>query len=243
MRVMASLLGNQGDPSVTGERVTHRKRVFIVDDHPTLREGLARSIKRLPELEVCGDAANYKEAIAGVAETRPDLVTMDISLPDKNGLELIKELISQHPKLNILVFSMHDETVYAERAIRAGAKGYINKGAAKEELATALQTVAGGEMYLSSKVASRLLKSATGRGVKKNKSIGDLTDRELEIFEMIGLGHSGSEIAFRLNISSKTVDAHRANIRAKLGYPDITTLVRAAILWMERKDSPSIPET
>lgn len=215
-------------------------RVFIVDDHPTLREGLARSLRRMPALEVCGDAANARDGLTGIMELRPDLVTMDISLPDKNGLELIKEVLAVLPNLTILVFSMHDETVYADRVIRAGAKGYLSKSASPEDLVKAIRTVIKGEIYLSEKATARYVQSMTGK--KKSASeVSNLTDRELEVYELIGHGLSTSEIGERLKISPKTADAHRTNIKTKLGYRDSVSLMRAAVLWVERSvtDSPS----
>lgn len=209
------------------------KKVFIVDDHPTLRDGLARSIRRLGDLEVCGVAANAKDGLAGILETKPDLVTMDISLPDRNGLELVKELLALLPDLSILVFSMHDEKIYAERVIRAGAKGYLSKGASNEDLVGAIYSVLRDDLYLSPAATNRYVKSMTGRG-KVTSGFGNLTDRELEVYELIGRGCPISEIGVRLGISPKTADAHRANIKAKLGYSDSVSLMRAAVLWVER---------
>lgn len=209
------------------------KRIFIVDDHPTLREGLARSIRRLGDLEVVGVAANAREGLAGVLDTKPDLVTMDISLPDRNGLELVKELVAVMPQLRILVFSMHDEKIYAERVIKAGAKGYLSKGAPAEDLDTAIHTILKGGIYLSESATTRYLKTLTGKG-RSVSEVGNLTDRELEVYELIGRGCPIGEIGARLGISPKTADAHRANIKAKLGYTDSVKLMREAVLWVER---------
>lgn len=236
MRVWEMPVASHG----SSETATGRgaKRVFIVDDHPTLREGLARSIRKLGDLELCGTAANAKDGLAGILESKPDLVTMDISLPDRNGLELVKELLALLPNLPILVFSMHDEKIYAERVIRAGARGYLSKGASSEELVKAIYTVLDDDLYLSATATSRYVKSLAGRG-KTSSAFGNLTDRELEVYELIGRGCPIAEIGARLGISPKTADAHRANIKAKLGYTDSVSLMRAAVLWVERGPEPS----
>ena len=226
-------MGTFGHASLEPAEATGVKKVFIVDDHPTLRDGLARSIRRLGDLEVCGVAANAKDGLAGILETKPHLVTMDISLPDRNGLELVKELLALLPDLSILVFSMHDEKIYAERVIRAGAKGYLSKGASNEDLVQAIYSVLKNDLYLSPAATNRYVRSMAGTG-KTTSGFGNLTDRELEVYELIGRGCPIAEIGARLGISPKTADAHRANIKAKLGYTDSVSLMRAAVLWVER---------
>ncbi len=212
----------------------NEKRIFLVDDHPMMREGLARSIERMEGWKICGVASSAGEALPRILEMKPDLVTMDISLPDKNGLELIKDLLVQEPDLRILVFSMHDEILYAERVMRAGAKGYLMKGGSSEELTQAIGSILGGGVHLSGKVSGYLLKNLSGGRQRGQFGIERLTDRELEVFEFIGRGHTNAQIAERLHISPKTVDAHRSNIKTKLGFPDAPALMRGAVLWVER---------
>ena len=209
------------------------KRIFLIDDHPMLREGLASIITRHSDFEVCGVAATAAEAVAAVGEAAPDLVMMDISLPDKSGLELIKDLLALHPTLPVLVFSMHDEALYAERVMRAGAKGYLMKGAPAEELMHAIDRVLGGEIYLSSNVTKHILKNLSAKTTTGHFGMERLTDRELEVFELIGRGRSNSQISERLHISPKTVDAHRSNIKVKLALHDAPALMREAVMWVE----------
>ncbi len=218
------------------------KKIYLVDDHPLMQEGLTRSLEKGGQWEVCGYGQTAAQALSDVPDLKPDLITMDISLPDKNGLELIKELLSRTPTLLILVFSMHDEALYAERALRAGAKGYLMKGAPTSELLNAIEKILGGDVYLSPGVSQHLSKNSSKGRNRDVSGLDRLTDRELEIFELIGRGKANSQIASQLSISSKTVDAHRSNIKTKLGLPDAPSLMRAAVLWIERgSDAESIP--
>jgi len=198
-----------------------------------LREGLLRLIGQQPGCQVCGEAETVSQALDAILETAPDLVVTDISLPDKNGLELIKDLQVRVPGLPVLVFSMHDEMLYAERVMRAGAKGYLMKGTSIEQLADAISCVLSGGVYLSNKVSNHILKNLSGNRAPGKTGIKSLTDRELEIFELIGSGKTNAQIADQLHISPKTADAHRANIRAKLSLPDGPALMREAVLWVE----------
>lgn len=215
------------------------KKIFLVDDHPMLLEGLLRLIEQKPDCEVCGEASTSAAALEAIPRVNPDLVVMDISLPDKSGLELIKDLHALVPGLNVLVFSMHDEMLYAERVVRAGAKGYLMKGAPNEQLSAAIDRVLSGGLYLSSRVSNHIL-----NGLSSNRTNGQLgavglerlTDRELEIFELIGRGRSSGQIADQLFISPRTVDAHRCNIKSKLSLPDAPSLMREAVLWVELAD-------
>ena len=199
-----------------------------------MREGLARSIEEVGHWEVCGQAASSKEALERIPEVNPDLVTMDISLPDKNGLELIKDLLSRLPKLLIMVYSMHDEVLYAERVMRAGGKGYLMKGEPTSTLMHAIDTILKGGIYLTNNASGQLLKNLSGVRSRGQFGLDRLSDRELEIFELIGGGKSNVQIGGVLHISPKTVDAHRSNIKTKLGIPDAPSLMRAAVLWIER---------
>ncbi len=209
------------------------KRIFLVDDHPMLREGLQRLIEQQPGYQVCGEADTAAGAIDAIVRLMPDLVMTDISLPDKNGLELIKDLQVLSPGIPILVFSMHDEMLYAERAMRAGAKGYLMKGTMIDGLAEAMACLLSGGVYLSRRVSDHILQNLTGSRPPAKSGLKSLTDRELEIFELIGGGKSSAQISDQLHISPKTVDAHRANIRVKLALPDGSALLREAILWVE----------
>ncbi len=208
------------------------KRVFIVDDHPTLRDGLRRLVEQVAGCEVCGEAASTSEALEAIPSLIPDLVITDISLPDRSGLELIKDLRTLSPATEILVFSMHDEMLYAERCLRAGAKGYLMKGAKTPMLVQAVERVTSGNIYLSSRMTDHILANLSGKQTFKLR-LETLSDRELEIFELIGLCRSSSQIAEQLAISPKTVDAHRGNIKTKLGLADAPSLMREAVLWIE----------
>lgn len=206
-------------------------RIFVVDDHPMLRGGLRHSIGVEPDWTVCGEASNAAEALVLVPESKPDLVIMDITLPDKSGLELIKDLRALCPDIPVLVYSMHDEMLYAERVIRSGARGYLMKGASTEEFLKAMTDVLGGSLYLSDRVAGHIL-NRLGMGNSRS-GLSGLTDRELEVFELIGRGIPIPQIGKTLHISPRTVDAHRTNIRLKLGLPDAGAVMREAVVWVE----------
>ncbi|MFD0893770.1 response regulator transcription factor [Luteolibacter ambystomatis] len=208
------------------------ERIFIVDDHPMMHEGLARLLVQ-EGWEICGGAANADEALNRVMEARPDILILDISLPGKNGLELLKDLLALSPKLSVLVFSMHDEMLYAERVMRAGAKGYIMKDESADELLKAIRAILSGGVYLSPTVSSHLLRNLAGTRARGQIGLDRLTDRELEVFEMVGRGKSNQQISEQLRISPRTVDAHRTHIKTKLGLPDAAALMREAVLWIE----------
>ena len=197
-----------------------KKRIFLIEDHTLFREGLKRMIAEEPELAVCGEAANAREAMNNLERTRPDLVLLDISLPGTDGLELVKSLSVQHSSIMMMVISMHPEELYAERVLRAGAKGYIMKQVSARELIGAIRTVLKGEIYLSPQLSTRLLR---------------LSDRELEIFRLLGRGFTTGEIARALNISVKTVESHRGNIRQKLKLRTGAELLRLAISHSEER--------
>ncbi|MBK1880947.1 response regulator transcription factor [Luteolibacter pohnpeiensis] len=209
------------------------KRVFIIDDHPILREGLRRLLESQPGFEICGEASVAAGLTERILQLKPDLLIMDIALPDKSGLELIKDLQSIGSNVPILVFSMHDEMLYAERALRAGAKGYLMKGSGADSLATAIKTVVAGNHYLSQRVSSHILASLSGKRKAGNLPIERLTDRELQIFELIGRGATVARIAEQLHISPKTVEAHRGNMKTKLDLADAARLMREAVIWVE----------
>lgn len=212
------------------------KRVLLVDDHPIMRHGLAQLIRTEEGLDVCGDAGSTAEGLAAVGRCKPDLVVVDLTLPDKNGLELLKDIQALHPGTLCIVLSMHDESVYAERALRAGARGYVMKEAAADHLIGAIRRVLGGGIYVSETMASRMLEGMTSSKAKPSASLIDrLTDRELEILEMIGKGVATKIIAEKLSISARTVEAHRAHIKEKLGITDGAALVRFAVQWVESR--------
>lgn len=210
------------------------KRILIVDDHPFMRAGLAQLIDKQAGLRVCGEAGNPADAFSELKRGKIDLVLSDITMPGRSGIEFIKDLQASHPDLPVLVVSMHDELIYAERVLRAGARGYIMKEAGGEALLAAIRQVLAGEVYVSPKMSARILGGLSGRKPRASQSpIEKLTDREFEIFQLIGHGKSTRDIAEQLNLSSKTVDVHRAHIKEKLNLVDATSLVRHAVRWVE----------
>ncbi|HWA08491.1 MAG TPA: response regulator transcription factor [Opitutaceae bacterium] len=215
-----------------------RRRLLIVDDHPFMRAGLAQLISQQPDLEVAAEAGNPAEAMRELARSRPDLVLTDLTMPGRSGLEFIKDLRAAHPQLPLLVVSMHDEAIYAERALRAGARGYIMKEAGGENLLTAIRQILRGEVYVSPRMAMRMMESFTRRAPRGSSSpIGQLTDREFEVLQLIGAGKSTRDIAAQLHLSSKTVDVHRGHIKEKLELKDTTALVRYAVRWVETQEA------
>ena len=210
--------------------------MLIVDDHPMTRAGLVHVINRQPDLVVCGEAENAAEALDAVDACRPDLVLADITLPGKSGLELIKDIKAIRPGLPILVISMHDESLYAERVLRAGARGYITKHEGGERLMQAVRHVLSGQIYVSEKMSAHILERFSGgQAAPVCSLVAQLSDREFEVFELLGEGLSAHEIAGRLHISTKTVDAHRANIKAKLVIKTTSELISYAARWIEHR--------
>ena len=206
-------------------------KILIVDDHPSVREGLALRISLHADLEVCGEAESEDQAVALVKQLKPDLVLVDISLKSGHGLELIKRIRSLDPTVKMLVISGFQESLYAERACRAGAMGYLNKQESSERMIEAIRTVLGGERFLSPEISRRLISQALGSSDEKKTPIEQLTDRELEIFRMIGEGLSTGLIANRLFLSTHTIDTHRENIKRKLTLNSAAELSRAAVQW------------
>lgn len=209
------------------------KRVILVDDHPIMRHGLAQLIRAEEGLNVIGEAGNAREGLEVVGKLKPDLAVIDLTLPDKNGLELVKDIRAMHPATQCLVLSMHDETMYGERALRAGARGYVMKEEAADQLVTAIHKVLGGGLYVSESLNARMLEQVTGAARSKAAGMDSLTDRELEILTMIGKGVATKLIAAQLSISARTVEAHRAHIKEKLSMTDGAALVRYAVQWVE----------
>jgi DNA-binding NarL/FixJ family response regulator len=209
-----------------------KKRILIVDDHPMTRQGIADWIRREHDLTVCAEAQNAAQALDAVLKCKPDLVLTDITLPGKSGLELIKDLRALQPDLPILVVSMHDESLYAERVLRAGARGYVMKHESGDVIIWAIRQVLSGKPYVSEQMSTRILEGISGRPLATQCSvIGPLSDRELEVFRLIGQGLSTHQIASRLHLSAKTVDTHRANIKDKLGIKSVSELISYAARW------------
>jgi DNA-binding NarL/FixJ family response regulator len=216
--------------------------VLIVDDHAFLRRGLAQIIDDLPEVTVCGEAGTVSETLEQIRRTRPDIVVVDISLTDGNGLELTKEIKSNWPEIKVLVSSMHDEALMAERALRAGALGYVSKSDDVDAFITALRRVRDGQVYLSARMTDRLLTRVVAGGTEPSRSpLEKLSDRELEVFELIGRGLSTKQIAAQLDLSRKTVETYREHIKSKLNLRNGTELTRHAVQWvLERSGAEAV---
>ena len=207
-----------------------RHRIFLVEDHPITREGFAQLINYQKDLLVCGQAGFAAKAMVGIDTVKPDLVVVDISLTESNGLELIKDIKSRYPALPTLVLSTHDESLYAERALRAGAKGYVMKQAPTSEVMAAIRQVLDGQLYLSEPMRSTMVqKHLHGPSVVVSSEADLLTDRELEVFRLIGAGQTTRRIAARMHLSVSTVETHRARIKQKLKLTNAMELVRRAI--------------
>jgi DNA-binding NarL/FixJ family response regulator len=210
------------------------KRLLIVDDHPMMRNGLAQLIDNEGDLKVVAEADNAGQAIQAIAKNKFDLVLVDISLPDKNGLELIKDIRTLKPDLPILVVSMHDELIYAERVLRAGARGYIMKQEGGQKFLIAIRQVLAGKVFVSEKMSARILENFSGIQMESSSSpVQKLSDREFEVFQLIGHGVGTRDIAGRLHLSVKTVEVHRANIKGKLNLGTATELVHYAVRWLD----------
>jgi DNA-binding NarL/FixJ family response regulator len=219
-----------GTSPKTASAQTNKRRVFVVDDHPIVRRGLIQMINSEADLEVCGEGEEAYAALKAIKEKQPDLVLLDVSLKDSDGLELAKELKAQLPDLPVLMLSMHDEALYTERALRAGARGFIMKEEAPQILLAAMRKVLAGGVYVSEKMGANLLQGmARGKRAGVELPMDRLTDRELEIFRMIGAGKTVKEIAELLFLSTKTVESHREHIKDKLNLRTSAELLRFAI--------------
>ncbi len=209
----------------------NKKRIVIVDDHPIVRQGFAQLINRESDLETVGEAEDAASAMTIIDEMKPDLTLVDLTLKESNGLELIKNLSAGDESLKMLVISLHDENVYAERALRAGAKGYVMKSEATKNVMTAIRTVLSGEVYLSERMQGRIIERFT-RGRRGDDSPLDvLSDREFEVFQLIGNGLQTSKIAEQLNLSVKTIETYKSHIKTKLGLQSGTELMQRAVEW------------
>ncbi len=209
-----------------------KRRIFIVDDHPIVREGLSLMMNREPDLMVCGEAEEAATALQAITSTRPDFLIVDISLNGPDGLDLLKSIRVRFPNLPVLILSMHDESIYAERALRAGANGYIMKQEATEKVLIAVRQILNQKVYVSDRIANRMLQQyISGSANETHSPIAELSDRELEVFRLIGEGHSTRMIADELHLSVKTVESYQAHIKDKLSLKTGRELVQRAIQW------------
>jgi len=212
---------------------TDKAKIVIVDDHPIVRQGLKELINHENDLTVCGQAGDAHQAMKIIKSLSPDMVIVDITLKEKNGMELIKDIKVQYPNLPVLALSMHDETLYAERAIRAGARGYIMKQQATEKVVAAIRKVLKGEVYISERMVAKVMGKLAGVKTETSASPLDcLSDRELEVFLMIGKGHGTRQIAKKLHLSIKTIETYRSHVKEKLNFADSTELLQYAIQWV-----------
>ncbi|HQF37958.1 MAG TPA: response regulator transcription factor [Opitutaceae bacterium] len=214
--------------------VNLKTRIFIVDDHPLLRKGLGELINQQLDMIICGEAEDAPEALKAICQIRPDLVIVDISLKSQNGIELIKNIKAINPSIQILVLSMHDESIYALRVLKAGAKAYVMKQEVVDKVMEAIRRIRTGKVFVSERVAAQMLSQVVdGNDPSRNSPVDSLSDRELEIVTMIGNGTPTREIAQRLSISIKTVESHRAHIKEKLSLTNATQLVQWCVRWVE----------
>src|SRR5215470_2267207 len=221
------------DKEISKPRAT---RIVLVDDHPVVREGLAESINREHDLTVCAQAEDHRAALQAIETTKPELVVVDLMLKASSGMELIKDIHARWPRLLILVVSMHDETLYAERVLRAGAQGYITKQQATRDILLAIRRVLAGGIYLNERTASAVLARLAAKPQAVSNSVADLlADREMQVFELTGQGLSTREIAGQLHIDMKTVDTYRARIKEKLNLKTSSELLQLAIRWSKNQ--------
>jgi DNA-binding NarL/FixJ family response regulator len=217
---------------MAGETSLGKHRVLIVDDHPIVCHGLAQLLNQNPDLEVCGSAGDVDEALEQIEATRPHVVIVDLALKSGNGIKLIELIKARGDAVKVLVSSMHDEALFAERALRAGAMGYVSKQEDTEKLIDAIRQVLQGEVYVSARVANRLLHSVVGGVPLEHDPIQGLTNREIEVFEMLGRGITTKQIARKLKLSPKTVESHREKIKTKLNLANSSELNRRAVQWV-----------
>lgn len=212
--------------------------ILLVDDHPMMREGLRQIIDHEPDLTVCGEAENAFQALELIGKLKPDLVLADITLPDKSGLELIKDIQAMHPAMLVMVISMHDEGLYAERVLRAGGRGYVMKHEGGKKIMQAIRQVLSGQISVSEKMSAKILEIFSGRRTNSTSSpVEHLTDREFEVFRYIGKGLATKKIAVQMRVSAKTVEVHRMSVKAKLNLKTMAELIRYAVRWVESQPS------
>ena len=216
----------------SSKTIARKNRVFIVDDHPLVREGLTNLINGQDDLIICGEAKNSAQALDGIMKADPDVALIDISLENESGLELVKQLGSQFPQVALIVLSMHDETLFAERVLRAGARGYVMKHETSKSVLASIRRVLGGGVYVSEMIVNRIARRVGSvREPVGSSPVERLSDRELEIFRLLGQGRTTSQIAADLNLSLKTVQAYCARAKEKFGVTSLTELLRAALRW------------
>jgi DNA-binding NarL/FixJ family response regulator len=219
-----------------GKPTGKKTQILIVDDHPVTRAGLSHLINHQPDMIICGEAESAAQAMDVLTSSQPDLLLIDLTLPGKSGLELVKDVKAMRPDLLMLVVSMHDESLYADRVLRAGARGYITKHEGGEKLIRAIRQVLSGKIYVSESMSAHILEIFSGgQAALDRSSIEKLSDREFEVFESLGAGLSSQQIAKKLHLSAKTVDAHRANIKAKLGMKTTAEIIAYAARWMSQR--------
>ncbi len=220
--------------------ISSKFRLLLVDDHPVFRRGIAGLISDEPDFEIAAEASDSLTALTAMRNEEPDLALVDVSLPGHNGIELIKLMLAERPKLKILMLSMHDESLYALRALRAGAKGYVMKAEAMNNVLVALRKVASGEIYVSDKVANLLIfKAIKSDDAGVGSPVDSLSDRELEVLELLGRGYPSRDIAERLHLSVKTIETHRAHIKEKMNFKDAGEMIRFAVEWTAHEASGS----
>jgi DNA-binding NarL/FixJ family response regulator len=218
--------------------------IYIVDDHSLIRRGLAALIEAEPDMQVCGQAEDVGKATTEIMKLRPDLVIADISLKGNSGLELVKNIKAFDPGIHVLVLSMHDESIYALRALKAGARAYLMKGDLAEKIIEAIRRTSKGHLCVSESVAGQMLSQLTiGRSFEADSPVGNLSDRELEVVNLIGNGFPTREIAAKLHISIKTVETHRAHIKRKLRVGNATQLVQVCVRWVEESHASPLVKT
>ena len=212
---------------------TGRKRIFIVDDHPMMRDGLRALISGESDLEVCGEADDALPALEQIEKLKPDLIIVDITLRSTSGLELLKDLHHRAPSVPALVISMHDESLYAERVLRAGGRGYVMKQEGGKKLMEAIRLVLNGQTFVSPKISAKILDAFSGHRPTGSSPVERLTNREFEVFQLIGGGLGTKDIAARLHVSTKTVEVHRVNIKQKINVGTAPELIHFAVRWAE----------
>lgn len=211
----------------------NQTKILLIDDHPLLRNGIAQLIAQQKDLIVCGEVDDSLKALDAIEQNNPDIVVLDITLKKMSGIEVLKHIKVRFPKVKVLILSMHDETLYAPRALRAGASGYIMKQEAAENVITALRKILSGEVYISERMATQMLsRMVGGRATPISSPVDLLSDRELEVFTLLGKGDGTRDIAEKLNLSVKTIESHRAHIKEKLNLKNATELVRHAVQWV-----------
>jgi len=225
-------------PLPESESSSAKRRIFLVDDHPVTRQGVAALIDQEDDLVVCGEAESAPVAFEKINRLKPDLVVVDVTLKVGNGLELVKNLRAAVPEVRVLMLSMHDERLYAERALRAGALGYVRKQEASEKILLAIRRVLAGELFLSDRVKEKMVYRLVAMKPESAKfPIDTLSDREMEVFKLLGNGYSTRQIAAQLNLSVKTIDSYREHLKIKLRLPDGASLVQHAIQWMRTEQT------